>query len=123
MGKKINQFIFWAPRTLAILFILFLSLFSLDIFDGNYGFWETILGLFMHNIPSMVLLIILIISWKYELVGGIIFNLVGLFYGILFFKEMNSFQWDMVLGMLTIAGPAFLVGFLFLIGWKQKKIK
>jgi len=123
MGKKINQFIFWAPRILAILFILFLSLFSLDIFDGNYGFWETILGLFMHNIPSMVLLIILIISWKYELVGGIIFNLVGLFYGILFFKEMNSFQWDMVLGMLTIAGPAFLVGFLFLIGWKQKKIK
>jgi len=123
MGKKMNQFIFWAPRTLAILFILFLSLFSLDIFDGNYGFWETILGLFMHNIPSMVLLIILIISWKYELVGGIIFNLVGLFYGILFFKEMNSFQWDMVLGMLTIAGPAFLVGFLFLIGWKQKKIK
>jgi len=76
MGKKMNQFIFWAPRTLAILFILFLSLFSLDIFDGNYGFWETILGLFMHNIPSMVLLIILIISWKYELVGGIIFNLV-----------------------------------------------
>ena len=44
---KINKFIFWTPRILAILFILFLALFSLDVFDGNYGFWGTILGLFI----------------------------------------------------------------------------
>lgn len=55
---KVNKYIFWTPRILSILFILFLAMFSLDIFEGNYGFWGTIVGLFMHNIPAMILLII-----------------------------------------------------------------
>ena len=53
MKKKINKFIYWTPRILAILFILFLAMFSLDIFEGNYGFLGTIAGLFMHNIPAL----------------------------------------------------------------------
>ena len=50
-------------------FALFLAIFSLDIFDGTSGFWAILLGLFMHNLPSLVLLIILIISWKYEFIN------------------------------------------------------
>jgi hypothetical protein len=121
---KINKFIFWTPRILAILFILFLAMFSLDIFDGNYGFWGTIVGLFMHNIPSMLLLIVLIISWKHELVGAIVFILAGILYiaRLLMTILMNPPpQWYMLSWSLTIAGPAFLVGILFLIGWRQKK--
>ena len=75
-----NKLIYWTPRILSIIYILFLALFYLDIFDGNYGFWGTIIGLFMHNIPSLVLLIVLLISWKREIVGGIIFILAGLLY-------------------------------------------
>jgi len=121
---KVNKFIFWTPRILAILFILFLALFSLDIFEGNYGFWGTILGLFMHNIPAMILLIILIISWKYELVGAIVFILAGILYiaRLLMTILMNPpYQWYMLSWSLQIAGPAFLVGILFLIGWQQKR--
>ncbi|MDD5253481.1 MAG: hypothetical protein PHG05_00045 [Candidatus Nanoarchaeia archaeon] len=117
---KINRFIFWAPRILAILFILFLAVFSLDIFEGNYGFWGTILGLFMHNIPVIILLIILIISWKHEWVGSIVFILAGILYiaGLLM---SASFQIYMLSWSLIIAGPAFLIGILFLIGWLEKK--
>src|SRR3989344_1376326 len=77
---KVNKFIFWTPRVLSILFIIFLALMSLDVLEGNYGFWRTILGLFMHNIPAIILLIVLIVSWKYEIIGGISFILAGILY-------------------------------------------
>jgi hypothetical protein len=116
--KKENKFIFWTPRVLSIIFIFFLMLFSLDIFSMNLGFWETILGLFMHNIPAIILAIVLIISWKYEIVGGITFILAGLFYIFLILK--NGFEWYMLSWGLTISGPAFLIGILFFIGWFKK---
>lgn len=121
--RKKHPIIFWTPRILAILLILFLSLFSLDIFDGNYGFWGTIVGLFMHNIPSLVLLIVLLISWKYEIVGGIVFILAGLLYiGSLATGKFSgpSLGWG-IIQSLIISGPAFLVGILFLVGWFKKK--
>ena len=119
---KPNKFIFWTPRIISILFVIFLALFSLDIFDGNYGFWGTIVGLFMHNIPAIILFVVIIISWKYEIVGGIAFILAGIFY--IFMLLMNrQLEWYMLLWSLTIAGPSILVGILFLIGWKQKRKK
>ncbi len=99
-------------------------LFSLDVFEGNYGFWGTIIGLLMHNIPVFILLIILLISWKYEIVGGIAFILAGLLYsGISIARVImsNPVEWYMLSWSLTIAGPAFLIGILFLIGWFRKK--
>ena len=92
---KPNKFIFWTPRIISILFVIFLALFSLDIFDGNYGFWGTIVGLFMHNIPAIILFVVIIISWKYEIVGGIAFILAGIFY--IFMLLMNrQLEWYML---------------------------
>jgi thiol:disulfide interchange protein len=116
MKKKV---LYWFPRILSIIFILFLSVFSLDIFEGNYGFWGTILGLFMHNIPSIILLIILIISWKHEIVGGIAFILAGILYivwAVNYRPEM-----EIIYGILLIAGPAFLIGVLWFLNWKKRK--
>ena len=121
---KVNKFIFQTPRILAVLFIIFLALFSLDIFEGNYGFWGTILGLFMHNIPSMVLLIILIISWKHELVGAITFILVGILYIVfnIITGNPNAELWYTTLFIfLQISGTTFLIGILFLINWFKKR--
>ena len=124
MDKKINRFVYWTPRILSILFILFLAIFSLDIFEMKLGFWGTIIGLFMHNIPSLILLIVLIISWKREIVGGIVFILAGLLYsGISIIRIImsNPVEWYMLFWSIQIAGPAFLIGILFLIGWFKKK--
>jgi hypothetical protein len=121
--KPINKFIYWTPRILSILFLLFLAMFSLDVFDGNYGFWGTVVGLIMHNIPVLILTAVLLIAWKYEIVGGIAFTLAGLLYiGIMLMNAFNNqFEWYMLSWSLTIAGPAFLVGMLFFINWFQKK--
>jgi len=126
MAKKPGKIIFWTPRILAIMFILFLSLFSLDVFEGNYGFWGTILGLFMHNIPTLILLVVLLISWKREIVGGIVFCLAGLLYiARLAFTAITNppFHWYYLSWSLTIAGPALLIGILFLVGWSKKRKK
>lgn len=119
MTKHPHPVLFWTPRILAIIFILFLALFSLDIFDMNLDFWGTVVGLFMHNIPSLILLIVLIISWKYEIVGGIAFIVGGLLYITILRK--NPFEWYMLSWSMIIAGPAFLVGILFIVGWMKKK--
>lgn len=122
MPKRVPWFVYWPPRILGILFVLWLMLFSLDIFDGNYGFWGTVLGLFMHNIPALVLLLLLIISWKYEIVGGIVFILAGLFYiGMLLPNMVRACEWIILSWFMLIAGPAFLVGILFLVCWFKKK--
>ncbi|MEK7511710.1 MAG: hypothetical protein AAB575_01720 [Patescibacteria group bacterium] len=124
MLKRLNKFIFWTPRILSIIFILFLALFSLDIFDMKLDFWGTVVGLFMHNIPSLILLIILLISWKHEIVGAVAFILAGLLHIGLFLttKLMASPEpWIQFFWSLTISGPAFLIGILFLIGWLKKR--
>lgn len=120
MGKKAVNFIYWTPRILGILFVLFLSLFSLDVFEPGRSIWQIAVGLFMHNIPSTILLIVVIISWKREIVGGIAFILAGLLY-ILLLITGNHFEWYMLSWSVIIAGPAFLTGTLFLLGWRNKQ--
>ena len=80
MNKKIHPFIYWTPRVLGILFVLFLMLFSLDVFDMGLTAGQIAIGLFMHNIPALILAVILWIAWKYEIVGGIVFILADLTY-------------------------------------------
>lgn len=120
MDKKISKFIYWTPRILSIIFTCFIALFSLDVFGNNYGFWGTALAFLMHNIPTLILIAILIISWKYEIVGGIAFILAGLLY-ILTLVRYPQFEWYMISWSVIIAGPAFLIGILFLVGWFKKR--
>lgn len=120
---QISKFIYWTPRILSIIFIFFLALFSLDVFDGNYGFWGTILALLMHNIPVFILLIILLISWKYEIVGGTGFILAGILYiGFIIANLIKTgFEWYYLIWTIQISGVAFFIGILFLINWSRKK--
>ena len=117
---KINKWIYWTPRILSIIMILFLALFSLDIFGNGYSFWETVVGLFMHNMPSIILAVILWVAWKREIVGAIAWAFAGLLYIALLFLRQN-FEWYMLSWSVIIAGPAFLIGYLFWLNWKKKK--
>lgn len=118
--KKNNKLLFWIPRILGIMFVLFLMMFSLDVFQSGLTLWQIVIGLFMHNIPALLLLIVLVISWKHEIVGGIVFILAGLFY-VLMLTIDSKFEWYMLSWAITIAGPAFLVGILFLMNWRNKR--
>ena len=118
-----NKWLYWAPRILSILFILFLAMFSLDIFGNGYTFWETLLGLFMHNIPVFILIILLILAWKREWIGAVAFYFGGLLYISLMIYNAIKYpqEWYMLSNSFIIAGPAFLIGTLFLLNWLKHK--
>lgn len=119
MEKEPNKIMLWTPRILGLLFVGFLTLFSFDVITPGLSFGQIALGLFMHNIPALILLAVVIISWKYDLVGGIVFILAGILYIIVL--SMNKFEWYMISWSLMISGPALLIGILHIINWKRKQ--
>lgn len=120
MVKKVGRFIYWTPRLLAIIFIAFLALMSLDVISPELSTGQIALGMLMHNIPTIIMLVILIISWKREIVGGIAFILAGGAYIV--FTAQADLPWYIMLSWAgTIAAPAFLIGILFLVNWFKKK--
>lgn len=122
--KRTDKILYWAPRILSILFIGFLTLFSLDVFEPGLSAGEIALGLLMHNIPSIILIVLLFIAWKREIVGAAVFFCAGLLYiGFVVFGAVNSgLQWYLAISWsFIIAGPAFIIGALFLVNWKRKK--
>lgn len=124
MTRKVSNFVYWTPRVVSILFICFLALFSLDVIEPGRSTSEIVIGLIMHNIPVFVLLVLLVIAWKYEIVGGIAFILAGLLYSIRTIFTVLSSDLPWYLGLSTtliIAGPAFFIGILFLMNWFARK--
>jgi hypothetical protein len=114
MTTSTKNFVFWTPRILCILFALFISLFALDVFCKGDNFWQTLLSLFMHLIPTFVILIVLALSWRWEWVGGILFIAIGISYTVMAWGKF-------VLSVyFLISGPMFLIGILFLINWFYK---
>jgi len=111
-----KEIIRWLPRILSIAFVLFLSLFAMDVF-GEYTGWELILALLIHLLPSFALLGVVLISWKHELAGAVIFSAFGIFY-VMAAGLSRPWTW-----YAFISGPAFVVAILFFISWLQKKNK
>ena len=66
MKSKINKILYWSPRILGILVAILVSLFALDVFGEGYNFWEMIVALVMHLIPTFLILIALAVSWCWE---------------------------------------------------------
>lgn len=123
MQKKSGKFLLWLPRVLSILFIAFLSLFSFDVFEPGLKWSEIAVAFFMHNIPVFVLIVVLIIAWKHEIVGAIAFGLAGLLY-VYLTANRGGLPWQLALSWsMIIAGPAFVIGFLFMNNWCNKHPK
>lgn len=117
--KNSNQnpgIITWTARIISIAFAFFISIFSMDIFSEGYGFWKTIMGLTMHLIPTFILVLIIIISWRKELVGAVTYTILGILY--------IYFGWGKIdiSAYLVIAGPLFILGALYFIGWSKRKL-
>ncbi len=123
MERKVSTFVYWAPRVASILFIVFLSLFSLDVISPSLSLSQILIGMLIHNIPVFVLIVVLIISWKYEIVGGIAFVSAGLLYMGMTLTQAEI-PWYIALSWsMTIAFPAIVIGVLFMINWHKKRRK
>ncbi len=119
-----TKILHYFPRILCIAAILFISLFAADAFEEGKSFTEQITAFFIHLIPSFVLIIFLIIAWKRELIGGIIFCVIALAFTPFIFKlnySMNDSVW-MTIGIISsITLPFLIVGILFILSYFHKK--
>ena len=112
-----NKFLYWTPRILTIIFILFLGLFALDAFEGDQSLIKKSGAFIVHLIPNLVLILILILAWKREWIGTIAFTLVGLAYIIMFWGKFPGVTY------LAISGPLFLIAILFWLNWSDRTIR
>jgi len=89
-------------------------LFSLDVFGTEGTILQKMGGLLIHNIPAIVLILLLIFSWKEEKKGGYLFIVLGLFFTFFFktYQRIDTF--------LLISFPMILIGLLFILNKKNK---
>jgi len=114
----------WMPRIICILAILFVSMFALDSFDPKYTLWQQLQAFFMHLIPTYILILFLVVAWKWELVGGLI--LIAFALGLSPFVYyhnylMNHSVWISLSVILMINFPFILTGALFVLSHFLKK--
>jgi len=110
-----KKLLYWAPRTICIVFTVLISFFAIDVFGESKGIWETILALLMHLIPTFILVVILVITWRREWIGGILFIALGFLYII------NMWGQFPLMTYIVVAGPLIITGILFLLNWKYRE--
>jgi hypothetical protein len=99
-------------------------MFAFDSFSSDDNIWKQLLEFLIHLIPSYVLLIVLLIAWKFELIGGIIFILISL--GFAPFIFIHNYQMNhsvsMSLGIIMMINfPFLLAGIFFILDHRNKK--
>ena len=104
-----EKMLYWIPRVLTILAILFMMMFSIDVFGGDDPLGKQLLGFLMHNIPALILTGILLVAWKWEMAGGVLF-LIATLAGCILYRAFSGNP-----GALIVMAPFFIVGILFIL--------
>jgi len=92
-----------------ILALLFMLMFSFDVFEGNEPLGRKLLGFLISNIPVFILTAIFVVAWKRELIGGILLFAALIGASILF----RSFAGNPA--SLIVLAPFVVTGILFLL--------
>ena len=116
VSPRLAKIIHWTPRIAAILIILFAGLFSLDVFGTGASPLEVLGAFLMHNIPSIVMLVLLIFAWKRPVVGFVAFLVVSAAFIIFFVRDFYA-----VSNLLLFVLPLLLIASLFYADWKWLK--
>ncbi len=114
MKTNLTRVLYWTPRILSILFILFISMFALDVFDGTSDAWQIFVGLAIHLIPSYILIIIAVIAWHWEPAGVILYALLTSAYPLMVGSRAH---WSVY---LLMSGIPLLLAILFLLDWMYR---
>jgi hypothetical protein len=113
MKPSVRHLLFWSPRVLGLLFAGFLGVFALDVFNEGYGFWSTILALLIHLIPAEIVVVAILVSWRWDWVGAALLATGGAYYAL---TNLRHPDW-----ILLISGPAFLISLLLFMNWVFRK--
>jgi hypothetical protein len=110
MSERSRRLLLWTPRILAILVSLFLGVFALDAFGSGRSFAEALPDFALHLTPMLFLLTAVVVSWRWEWVGGWLFTGLGIAHAYLAREHLS---W-----VLCISVPLIAVGILY--GWNWR---
>jgi cytochrome b561 len=99
-------------------------MFAADAFSPELTIWQQLVAFFMHLIPSFILIALLIVAWKWELIGGVIFTIIGVGLSPLIFQHNYAMNQSVSLSIfiiLMITFPFIVVGILFIVSHFMKK--
>jgi prolipoprotein diacylglyceryltransferase len=93
--------------------------FALDAFEPGQSVWHQLLAFAIQLVPTFILTALLIVAWKWEKTGGIIFVIIGLIFGFFLFRlnyrnHHQSLQ-NTITTVMALAFPFVLSGVLFII--------
>jgi hypothetical protein len=99
-------------------------MFALDSFASHLTIGQQIGRFVIHLIPTYILVALLIIAWKWELIGGILFILLGIgfspvVYNINYHRNHSVMMSLGIILMITL--PFMLIGGLFMLSHFLKK--
>lgn len=113
VSSRLARIIRWAPRIAAMMIIFFTSLFSLDVFEMQAPALELLVGFLMHNIPSILMIVLLIFAWRRPAVGFVAFLVVAALFAAFFVRGLYSLP-----NLLLFVFPLLMVAALFYVDWK-----
>jgi len=115
MTAMSDRWLLWSPRILGILVSVFLGMFALDAFSPAQPLLEAVPGFFIHLIPALTVLGVVIVSWRREWIGGL--ACIGLAIAYALSVGARHADWA-----LAISGPLLVVGTLFLWSWQHRRL-
>ena len=114
MNDTTKRLLYWTPRILCIAFAAFISIFAMDVFSLPLDVWHKALALLMHLIPTAIVLIVLMIVWRREWIGAVLFPLLAVFHAVTKWGQLDWAAYAM------IDGPLLLLGILFGFNWRSR---
>lgn len=108
-NSRLAKWLYWSPRICSIVLVAFMSLFALDVFEEGYSLGEVLLAFLMHMLPMITLAIVLVITWRREWVGAVIFGLAGVMISVLTLSR--GIQG--VATVLIIGAPLLMIALLY----------
>ena len=112
MSEKGQKIFYWLPRIAGIICAIFCFVLAFGVFaEVDWTPLEKTIGFLMQLIPFLIMIILLLIAWKRELIGGIIYILLG----IAIIAYMILFRTERWYNSFILSVPLFFVGLLFII--------
>ncbi|MFH1182589.1 MAG: hypothetical protein V1702_06530 [Candidatus Woesearchaeota archaeon] len=104
----------WIARGIGIIYAIFLTALALNEF-GSGSFLQQIGSFLLHMIPAFIVLAFLLVSWQWNLAGGICFIALGLFYIAVMFDS----GW---VNCLVMSVPPIAAGIIFIVAARISRL-
>jgi hypothetical protein len=98
------SFLVWTSRVLGLLVCLFLAAFALDSVDEGIG------AFVLHLRPAALLLLVVLVSWRWPWIGAGVFFAAAALYAVTMQERPTWVLW--------ISGPLLATGILYFASWR-----